>query len=127
MLRYYSSGQGNWRGNSNPGVVPSGLFGQANPGDGTISGFILYSPSNFVTGSFGATVPGTIPSSGLTANFMRGSAFNIGGMEANPVIVTALWAYLDGKGEGERLTESSARAVLRAVSRAGLDAPARGE
>lgn len=45
VLRYYLDGQANWRGNSNPGsAIP--IFGAASPGDGTISAYMIYAPTN---------------------------------------------------------------------------------
>jgi hypothetical protein len=97
VYRYYMEGRGNWRGNASPGDTAPQFFGKASPGDGTISAFIVYTPSQMEHKTIGLTTPGTIPSSGLSANFMRGSMFG-----QDPFFdraqVTALWAYLDGNG-----------------------------
>jgi hypothetical protein len=98
VFRYYTSGQGNWRGNASPGDVPPPFFGKANPGDGTISAFILYTPSQAEHKIIGVTTPGTIPSGGLKANFIRGSLFGHDLFFSRQTEVTSLWAYLDGNG-----------------------------
>ena len=97
VLRYYMEGTGNWRGNANPGADPSPLFGAGNAGDGTISAHILYTPQPFVYSTFGRTIPGTIPSGALTANYIRGSQF-YPDQDFVSGRLTALWAYLDGNG-----------------------------
>jgi hypothetical protein len=96
VYRYYMEGQGNWVGNASAGDTAPPYFGKANAGDGTISAYIVYSSSHVEHKTIGLTTPGTTPSKGLTANFMRGSLFG-----QDPFFyaqVTALWAYLDGNG-----------------------------
>jgi hypothetical protein len=58
VLRYYMTGTGNWRGNANPGAEPSTFFGAANPGDGTITANISYTPENVLHQTMGRTTPG---------------------------------------------------------------------
>jgi hypothetical protein len=98
VMRYYLDGAANWRGNANAGSSASDIFGAANPGDGTVSAFITYRPANVVQYDFGQPTPGTIPSKGLSANFIRGSSTRTLYAIGEPNYMTALWAYLDGKG-----------------------------
>jgi hypothetical protein len=97
VFRYYMQGTGNWRGNANPGAEPSPFFGAANTGDGTITANIIYIPENTRRHTFGRTTSGNIPSSGLTANYVRGSLF-APDHYFQEGWVTALWAYMDGNG-----------------------------
>jgi hypothetical protein len=99
VLRYYNDGTaGNWRGNANAGTKPSELFGAASTGDGTASAFIIYSPATITQHTFGRTSVGTIPSKGLSADFIRGSSGANPAPSPSPLYMTALWAYVDGKG-----------------------------
>jgi hypothetical protein len=99
VLRYYMEGTGNWRGHAIPGNDPTPFFGVANPGDGTISANILYTPATVALYTLGQTTPGNVTSNGLRANYIRGSSFSMGS-EVPPFegSVTALWAYMDGNG-----------------------------
>jgi hypothetical protein len=99
VMRYYLDGTaGNWRGNANPGTSASGLFGTGNPGDGTASAYILYRPTNVAQHDFGQATPGMIPSKGLSADFIRGSSTSNVWAIGGPLYMSALWAYLDGRG-----------------------------
>ena len=96
VTRYALDGTGNWYGNpASPMEVISDPFGPGSTGNGTISGFVSYQPGTFTTSRFGRTTP-AVALKGLSANYIRGSKFHL---ETNKeAAVTALWAYLDGKG-----------------------------
>ena len=99
VLRYYHDGTaGSWRGNANPGTSASGLFGAASAGDGALSAYILYRPKNVFQDNFGQPAPGTVPSKGLSADFIRGSITTNPWAIGGPLYMSALWAYLDGRG-----------------------------
>jgi len=98
VARYVLDGTGNWYGNTDPSVDGiSDPFGPATAGNGTISGFIHYTPGTATTGRFGRSSIATKPSKGLTADYIRGSIFHI---DANggDRLVNAMYAYLDGNG-----------------------------
>jgi len=97
VLRYYTEGTGNWRGNASPGTSPGPFFGPAPAGDGTISALVAYFPVGVYHGTFGRTTPGSVISKGYTADFIRGSSFTTPYLPTS-TYMTALWAYLDGKG-----------------------------
>lgn len=98
VMRYYLDGTNNWRGNANPGAVVTDLFGPATTGDGTASAFVIFTPKPVVQYTYGQTTPGTIPSKGLSADFMRGSATQDPYVVSAPMYMMELWAYLDGRG-----------------------------
>jgi hypothetical protein len=96
VLRNFADGGVNWFGNAdsyNDG--PSPTFGAGNSGNGTLSAFASYEPGPIVIRTLGRTDVGTKPSQGLTANFIRGSVFELHDPRA---ILTGLHAYLDGNG-----------------------------
>ena len=98
VIRNYGDGTaGNWYGNSDTfadGATEQ--FGPGTPGNGTITAYISYAPASVTSGQFGRTKPGTLPSSGLKANFSRASRFALEG-NGFPTL-TGLHAYLDGLG-----------------------------
>ena len=98
VMRYALDGTGNWRGNANPGSAPSDIFGAASTGDGAASAYILYTPKSVAQHDFGQATAGTNPSKGLSADFIRGSSTSNLYTIAEPLYMTALWAYLDGQG-----------------------------
>jgi hypothetical protein len=98
VIRNYSDGTpGNWYGNADAffdGATEQ--FGPGTPGNGTITAYMSYQPASITSGRFGRTTPGTLPSSGLKANFSRASQFILED-EVGPTL-TGLHAYLDGLG-----------------------------
>jgi hypothetical protein len=106
VMRYYLDGTGNWRGNANTnanadpntGAVADEIFGTASTGDGTASAYITYTPANIVQYKLGRTTAGSIPSKGLSANFIRGSRGALPEPLTTDLFMTAMWAYVDGKG-----------------------------
>jgi hypothetical protein len=98
-LRYFTDGTpGAWYGNAdNFEDGASAPFGAGNLGNGTLSGFISFEPGPFVTRQIGRTTVGTRPSSGLSANFIRGSRFAVQPRDPD-MVITGLNAYLDGNG-----------------------------
>ena len=96
VARNFADGTGNWYGNNDAFKDgPSTPFGAGNAGNGTISAFISYRPGTITTGQIGRPDIGTVPSRGLSANFMRWSNFI---MNDSIGTVTGLHAYLDGLG-----------------------------
>jgi hypothetical protein len=86
---------GNWYGNSDTfDDGASQPFGPGAAGNGTIAAFMSYRPGQVTTGQLGRTDVGTKPSSGLKANFSRGSEF----LALEGGTLTGLHAYLDGLG-----------------------------
>jgi hypothetical protein len=98
-LRYFADGTpGAWYGNAdNFEDGASAPFGAGTVGNGTLSGFISFEPGPFVTRQVGRTTVGTRPSSGLSANFIRGSRFAVQPPEPD-MVISGLHAYLDGNG-----------------------------
>jgi len=87
---------GNWYGNSDSfSDGASAQFGPGSGGNGTISAFVSYRPGTITTGQLGRTDIGTHPSSGLSANFIRWSEFEL---RDGGVTLTGFNAYLDGRG-----------------------------
>ncbi len=74
------------------------LFGASSTGDGTVSAFIIYSPASITQHTFGRTTVRAIPSKGLSADFIRGSSGVNPAPSQSQLYMTALWAYVDGKG-----------------------------
>ena len=98
VARNFGDGAANWYGNADTySDGASSPFGPGNTGTVTISAAALYVPANVASIKFGRETVGSTPSGGLTANYMRGSAFG-GTVEANYGKTTAFWAYLDGLG-----------------------------
>ena len=108
VIRNYGDGTaGNWYGNSDTyadGATEQ--FGPGTAGNGTITAYMSYRPPSSTSGQFGRTQHGTLPSSGLKANFSRASQFILeddpfslvpGGPIPYPTL-TGLHAYLDGLG-----------------------------
>jgi hypothetical protein len=98
VIRNYGDGAANWYGNADTySDGPSSPFGAGNTGTVTISAAAIYVPSDVASAKFGRTSVATIPSGGLSANFIRGSGFGAYKL-LNGGTITALWAYLDGLG-----------------------------
>jgi hypothetical protein len=99
VVRYFADGApGQWYGNADLfSDGTSSTFGAGSVGNGTLSAFISYQPGSYVTKTFGRTSIGTRPSSGLTANYIRGSRFAIQAPRPD-MALTSLNAYLDGNG-----------------------------
>ena len=96
VLRDYGDGAPNFYANADTfadGASPS--FGAGSTGTVTLSAFASYNPGTYITKSFGRTSIAATPSSGLTANFKRGSKFPSPEQDA---VVTGFYAYLDGMG-----------------------------
>ena len=95
VIRDYYDGTGsNWYGNAdsfNDGAAPT--FGAGNAGGGTMTLSAEYFPNSEVRAA-GRTTVGTTPSSGMSANFKRGSSFTM--PERGKLYSVA--AYLDGNG-----------------------------
>jgi hypothetical protein len=97
LRNYGGDGGANWFGNADLyDDGPSPTFGAGNSGNGTISAFASYEPGAFVIREFGRTDIGVKPSKGLTANFIRGSTFDLN--SETRAVLTGLHAYLDGNG-----------------------------
>lgn len=101
VARFYSDGTGNWCGHADVySDGPDNDFGSCDAGNGTISAFISFEPGEFKTaGSIGnlAPIANATPSSGMTANYIRGSRFTVAEDGAS---LHSLAAYLDGLGGG---------------------------
>ena len=98
IIRNFGDGAANWYGNADTySDGPSSPFGAGNTGTVTISATAMYVPANVASIKFGRKTVGSTPSGGLSANYIRGSAFGAY-LEANDGPTTALWAYLDGLG-----------------------------
>jgi hypothetical protein len=99
VIRNYGDGTaGNWYGNADAyfdGATEQ--FGPGTAGNGTISAYLSYQPASTTSGQLGRTEPGTLPSSGLKANFSRASQFGLEEDDVYPTL-TGLHAYLDGLG-----------------------------
>jgi hypothetical protein len=99
IMRYFADGApGMWYGNADQfsdGTSPT--FGAGSVGNGTLSAFISYERGSFVTRTLGRTSIGTRPSSGLTANYIRGSRFTMPTPKQD-MLITRLHAYIDGNG-----------------------------
>lgn len=101
IARYYADGAGNWCGHADvysDGTDPS--FGSCDAGDGTISAFMSFEPGEFGNGALlgNPADPATAtPSSGMSANFIRGSKFTVTDERAS---LGLMYAYLDGLGGG---------------------------
>ena len=98
VIRNYGDGTaGNWYGNADAYLDgATEQFGPGTPGNGTITAYLSYQPASITSGRFGRTKPGTLPSSGLKANFSRASQFILED-DVFPTL-TGLHAYLDGLG-----------------------------
>jgi hypothetical protein len=72
---------------------PTDPFGAGNSGTGTISIYASYVPA-VTQKQFGATTNGTVPSSGLSADFKRASKYTL----SETGTLVSLSAYLDGNG-----------------------------
>jgi hypothetical protein len=98
VARYALDGTGNWYGNADAFTDEvSDPFGAGNPGNGTISAYLAYQPGTFTPGQFGRTDAASAALKGLSANFIRGSQFEVP-QTGKTKLVNALYAYLDGKG-----------------------------
>jgi hypothetical protein len=98
IARDFGDGAANWYGNADTyadGASPT--FGSGNSGTGTISAAAIVIPGTMPLKTLGRTSIATIPSGGLSANRSRGATFGAYQVD-NRGIVTALWAYLDGRG-----------------------------
>lgn len=98
IARDFGDGAANWYGNADTySDGASATFGTGNSGTVTISAAAIVIPGTMPLQTLGRTSIATIPSSGLGANRSRGSTFGAYQVD-NRGVVTALWAYLDGKG-----------------------------
>jgi hypothetical protein len=98
VARYYSDGTGNWCGHAD--TYSDGLdnlFGTCEAGNGTISAFFTLDIGDFSgTERVGNNnVATATPSSGMSANFIRGSKFTVTGDSA---ALDSVNVYLDGLG-----------------------------
>jgi hypothetical protein len=101
VIRYYLAGTGNWYGNADPYADGSStLFGPGGPGNGTISAWMVYERGTGTPRQFGRSDIAATPSSGMTANMIRGSSFYTGEYLGFTGVATALYAYMDGRGGG---------------------------
>jgi hypothetical protein len=117
VLRNFADGSGNWYGNADLYADgASATFGAGNTGNGTISAFASYEPGEFVIRELGRTDIGAQPSKGLTANFMRGSMFQLD--DRPGAVLTGLHAYLDGNG-GAPGTQKLRMLVYEVVAQGG--------
>jgi hypothetical protein len=94
VVRDFYDGAPNWYGNADSFADgAASAFGAGSTGSGTLSVMARYYPNAEVRNA-GRTTVGTIPSSGMTANFKRGSSFVMpeGGR------LNAITVYLDGGG-----------------------------
>lgn len=98
VIRDFGDGAPNWYGNADAySDGPSSSFGPGNPGTVTISAAAIYVPADVPSVKFGRTSAAATPSSGLSANYIRGSFFGAYQI-INDGTTTALWAYVDGLG-----------------------------
>ena len=95
VIRDFSDGTGtNWFGNSDTFADgSSATFGAGNPGTGTMSFQATYYLASDLHHTGRMTIA-TNPSAGMTADYKRGSSFQL----TEPGRLLALTAYLDGKG-----------------------------
>jgi hypothetical protein len=99
IVRDYGDGTPNWYGNADTySDGPASSFGAGNTGTVTISAGAVYVPGPVHAGTLGRTSIAASPSGGLTTNVMRGSSW--GDIAEDKCVITAVWAYLDGKGGG---------------------------
>lgn len=94
VVRDYGDGPADWYGNANTySAGPSNPFGAGTAGGGTLSVYASYW-HGVTTSQFGQTTVGNTLSSGLTANFIRGSFVTA----PSGCTVTGYYVYLDGSG-----------------------------
>ena len=116
LLRDYGDGSRttNWYGNAdNFADEATGVFGPGSPGTGSLSIYAVYYPAPQISITGRTTIAAT-PSSGLSANFKRGSRFTM--TERGQLV--DLSAYLDSLGGG-----ASAQSVRLALYRDAGGAP----
>jgi hypothetical protein len=100
VARYYADGSGNWCGHADAySDGPDSTFGSCDAGNGTISAFLSFEPGFFSPGETigNSDWPNATPSSGMTANFIRGSRFEVTSDRAS---LDLMYVYLDGLGGG---------------------------
>jgi hypothetical protein len=95
VIRDYYDGPANWYGAGGDSFDdgPSNTFGTGSAGSGTLTAFVRYYRASEL-GVAGRTTVGTTPSSGMTANYKRGSSFTLPARGK----LRAINAYLDGQG-----------------------------
>jgi hypothetical protein len=96
VARDYGDGSANWYGNADSFADgASAPFGSGSAGTGTLSIYATYKVASELAYAGRATIAGT-PSNGLSANYKRGSRFNL----SEPGRLASISAYLDGNGGG---------------------------
>lgn len=108
IIRDFYDGPANWYGNQDDFADgASSSFGAGNAGSGTLSVHARYYPESEMRHA-GRLTLGTTPSSGMTANFKRGSSFEM----PEKGKLSAITAYLDGGGTTSTDAQQSLRFAL---------------